>query len=99
MKRRFFLLPGVLLLCSYAWAQNLIRGTVTAADGHPIEGVTVSVKGSKIATVTNNSGVFTLAAPSGSGTLAVSSVGYIPTEQPITGDNLTIVLQKDERRL
>ena len=37
--------------------------------------------------------------PSSATTLVISSVGYLTTEQSITGDNLEIVLKKDDRRL
>ena len=100
MKRKFYLLFSFFLLTLYVAAQNVvIRGKVSSNDGKPVEGATINLKGSKIATVANSSGVFALTVPSASGTLVVSSVGYLTTEQPISGNDFNIVLQSDERRL
>lgn len=91
----FLFFPG----CLSVFAQNQIKGNIRSDDGRPLDGVTVSVKGAKIATVTNSEGFFIMNVPSSSTTLVITSVGYIPTEQTITGNELDIVLKKDDRRL
>ena len=81
-------------------AQNQsIRGKISAEDGRPLDGATITVKGTKIATVANSEGAFVMNVPSSARTLVISSVGYLTTEQSISGDNLEIVLKKDDRRL
>ena len=57
-----------------------ITGTVTDADGIPMPGVTVLVKGSMQATVTNANGAYAINAPDGNATLAFSFVGYASQE-------------------
>lgn len=53
-----------------------ITGKVTSADGAPISGATVAVKGNTGAVMTNNAGQFTITLPAGKDTLTVSHVGY-----------------------
>ena len=43
--------------------QKLISGTVTNEKGEPVEGATVTVKGTNIATSTNSTGVYRLDLP------------------------------------
>ncbi len=69
----------------FAQAQS-ISGKVTTADkNEPLPGVTVVVKGTTVGTGTNADGSFTLSAPSSTGTLVFSFVGYITKEVPIDG--------------
>jgi len=99
MKCRFLLLFSFLVCTVWALAQNQsIRGKIRSEDGRPLDGATIIVKGTKIATVANSEGTFTMNVPS-SATLVISSVGYITAEQSITGNDLDIVLKKDDRRL
>ncbi len=52
-----------------------ITGTVTDADdGTPIPGVSVSLKGSTIGTITSTNGKYQLDVPNGSGTLIFSFI-------------------------
>jgi TonB-linked SusC/RagA family outer membrane protein len=53
-----------------------VTGKVTDADGNPLAGATVKVKGSNKATTTNSDGVFTLRGVSDDATLEISFVGY-----------------------
>lgn len=70
-----------------------ITGKVTSSeDGGAIPGVTVSVKGTTMGTITNMDGVFTLKVPQDSKTLVVSFVGM--TSQEVTiGSQSTINVQ------
>lgn len=71
-----------LLLSIITYSQNNfnVKGTVTDQGGKPLEGVTVSVKGTSIATATKADGTFELNAPSATSTLVFSSVGYASLE-------------------
>lgn len=85
------MLLALLLLCSFntVFAQTLISGKVTdAANGTPIEGVTIKVKGAGRATSTDNAGMFSIKASPGD-VLVFSFVGF--GEQQITvGNNSAI---------
>ena len=60
-----------------------VNGTVTDNKGTPLAGVTVTLKNSTIATVTNEQGEYKLAVPGEAGTLIFSSVGYTTREAAI----------------
>jgi TonB-dependent starch-binding outer membrane protein SusC len=69
----------------HIYAQNVpVTGTVSDANGIPMPGVTVSVRGTNSGTQTNNQGVFNIEAPA-NGTLVFSSVGFESTEVSIGG--------------
>jgi TonB-linked SusC/RagA family outer membrane protein len=53
-----------------------ITGKVTDADGNPLTGATVKVKGTSKGTTTNNDGVFVLKGVDENATLEISFVGY-----------------------
>jgi iron complex outermembrane receptor protein len=77
----------VILLASFqiSFAQNkTITGRITDDKGIGISGVTVTVKGSKIATQTSADGTYRIEAPE-NGKLMLSSVGYAGTEIAIGG--------------
>ncbi len=99
MKRRIYLLCTSLALSIWAIGQVQVRGTVQSDDGRPLEGATVTIKGTKIATIANSEGVFVIEVPSSSSTLVISSVGFLTSEQPASSNIMDIVLKKDDRRL
>lgn len=92
------------MLCSFglASAQNSdgkISGKVLSEkDGEPLIGVSVMVKGSRVGTVTDLNGAFTLQAKTGE-TLSVSYIGYTAQTIKITLSNLTIKLVEDNKNL
>ncbi len=63
--------------------ETTVSGTVTGDNG-PLNGVSVTVKGSTRGTSTNSSGRFTILAPSNA-TLVFSSVGYTSNEVAFVG--------------
>ncbi|PWG79685.1 SusC/RagA family TonB-linked outer membrane protein [Pararcticibacter amylolyticus] len=62
-----------------------VTGTVSDSAGHPLPGVTVKLKGSKIVTLTNASGMFSLTGIPEDGVLVFSSVGMVEVEQSVQG--------------
>jgi TonB-linked SusC/RagA family outer membrane protein len=85
---------------SLSIAQNqVIRGKILSEEGRPLDGATITLKGTKTATVANAEGSYAITVPSGSVTLVFSSIGYLPIEQTVTGGAADIVLKKDDRRL
>ncbi|MDP2089317.1 MAG: TonB-dependent receptor [Flavobacteriaceae bacterium] len=85
----FFALPIGLL------AQN-VKGKVTDSNGEPIPFASVIEKGTTNGTASNESGEFELKVSNNSGTLTVSSVGFVTTEKKFSsGSFVTIVLAFD----
>ena len=77
--------------------KQTVKGTVKDANGDPIIGATVKVKGSTGGTVTDIDGKFTLDAPAGA-ELEVSSIGYLKQIVKAKG-NIAIVLKDDSQTL
>jgi iron complex outermembrane receptor protein len=61
----------------------IVHGRVTTASGKPLAGVSVTVKGAKKGTATDDKGEFTLSVNKGE-TLLISYVGYDPREIKFT---------------
>lgn len=63
-----------------SYAQSTVTGTVTSSNGTEVlPGVTVRVKGSNVATTTNNEGKYSIIVPQ-SAVLQFSLIGYTPFE-------------------
>ena len=66
-----------LLLAIQTFAQQkVITGKVTDNTGAPVAGVTVTVKGTNLATQTGADGNYRLSVPENAGTLVFSAVGF-----------------------
>ena len=74
-----------------------VTGTVTSAeDGQPIPGVSVSVRGTTLGTITNIDGIFDLKVPDDAGALVVSFVGMKTQNIELTSaSDYTISLEPD----
>ena len=74
-----------------------ITGTVTSAeDGAAIPGVTVSVKGTTVGTITKIDGTYTVNVPVNAQTLVFSFIGMKKQEIPIESRNtIDVVMQQD----
>jgi Ca-activated chloride channel homolog len=74
-----------------------ITGTVVSdADGLPIPGVSVVIKGTTTGTQTDSNGNFKLAVPVDKKTLVISIVGYISQEMDIEkNDSIRVKLRED----
>lgn len=81
----FFIISGTL------FSQTKVNGNVSA-DGEPLIGASVIVKGTNIGTISDIDGNFSLNVPVDQKTLLVSYLGYEPSDVTITGDFLNIVL-------
>ena len=78
------LLAGLLLTQLAAWAQGTLRGKVTDADGAPLAGVTVLVKGTSNGTMTGVDGTYTLKASAGD-VIEFSCLGLSTEERTFDG--------------
>ena len=86
---------------SFANAQTQVSGKVTdAKDGSPVSGITVSVKGTKVAAATAADGSFNITAPATAKTLVFSSVGFQRQEVAIyASSNYNVALQSTSSSL
>lgn len=93
-----------LLLCvlfaTALWAQQrTISGKVADANGNPLPGVTVSIRGQNTATQTATDGTFTITAAPGN-TLVFSYVGLTPQEVQVGNSNtISVTLQEQGQQL
>jgi TonB-linked SusC/RagA family outer membrane protein len=100
MKNIFLLFIGLIFSGLVANAQTrVVEGHVTSADGSPLIGITVQVKGSGIATATDTKGDFRLTV-SPDATLVFTGIGFEEQNVKI-GDrtSINVTLQTDSRRL
>ena len=96
--RLYLFLISSLLISSFGLAQT-ITGTVTDVTNKPVVGVTVTVKGKSIATLTDNNGRFSIAAV-GTDTLQFSSVGFGTQDVAVNNRTaITVSLSIDSRSL
>ncbi len=98
MKKVIMIFSLLLLTVSLVMSQTVqISGTVTGQDdGLPIPGVSVTVKGTTLGTLTGPDGSYNLTVPQRSATLLFSFVGMRTLEVPIEGRNrIDAVLTED----
>src|SRR5690606_16079283 len=96
MKKLFVLLSLALAFWApEAMAQaRTVTGRVTAAEtGAPIPGVSVSVPGTSIGTLTDAEGRFTLQVPADATTLSFRALSYGSRDVQITGTELNVTLE------
>ena len=95
LMNRFYLALCGVSLCASVSAQSIrIKGIVNAADGEPLPGVTVRVKGEKIGTVTAGDGSFSISADRHA-TLIFSSIGYTTVDVPVNSRTSLLVKLED----
>lgn len=79
--------------------QIAVAGKVSASDGTPLVGVTISVKGTSFSTSSNENGLFSLNADHNA-TLTVSYIGYKTLEIPLNGrKTINITLDQDDQAI
>ncbi|MDO8952118.1 MAG: SusC/RagA family TonB-linked outer membrane protein, partial [Draconibacterium sp.] len=95
MRKLLFLLMVFVATISSTMAQKTVTGNVTA-EGSPLPGVTVVVKGTTVGTVTNPDGNYSLSVPANAKTLLFSFIGMKPQEMEIgTQTSFNVVLMPD----
>ena len=83
-----------------AYAQNKVTGTVVDAQGEPIIGASVVVKGTSNGTVTDLDGKFTIANAPAKGNLVISYVGYRTQTIALGGKSqFNVTLDEDKQLL
>lgn len=98
--RPVFLIAFLLFGAFAAHAQNKVTGhVIDATSGSPIQGVTVVVSGSTVATQTDANGDFSINAASNA-TLVFTSVNYISQSVPVSGQtNIVVALVQSVQTL
>lgn len=97
--RHLFCLFLFFVICSSAFAQNMIKGTVTdAADKSPLPGVSIAISGTTEGTITDADGSYSLKAKRGE-TLVFSMVGYKPQKITISSNIINVALQQDNQQI
>ena len=85
---------------STAFAQSYISGTVTDAQGNPLVGVNVIVKGTTVGTMTTSDGSYRLDTPPRADVLIFSYLGMKGQELAINGrTEINVVMQEDAARM
>lgn len=99
---RKFLLSAVLIIFflvhTFAQEKTIIGKVVDSRNRLPLQGVSLTIKGSNISTQTNADGNFTITASPGS-TLVFTSVGFRNQEVIVGKSNITVSLQEQAREL
>ncbi|WP_163326020.1 SusC/RagA family TonB-linked outer membrane protein [Draconibacterium mangrovi] len=96
-KLTLFLICALIVGVQIASAQvRSVSGTVlNSEDNTPIPGVSVSVKGTTVGTVTNIDGVYSFDIPTDAQTIVFSFVGMKTVEMPATGSVINVNLESD----
>src|SRR5262245_60090173 len=85
--RHFYFLILFLLVSagSYAQTGTSVKGSVAAAEGNGLQGVSVNIKGTGTGTTTDAKGNYSLKIPIPNVTLVFSYIGYLPQEIVLNG--------------
>ena len=88
-------------VCSSTFAQKTVTGTViNGKTNQPLTGVTVTVKGTSVATATDVNGKFSINVPAGGHTLLITSVGFATYEADVSStSNINVSLQETSSNL
>ena len=99
--KQFVIITLLHLISSNVFAQKPIVGRVVDPDSKPLIGVTVTVKGTSVATSTDTDGKYSINVPAGKTSLVFSTVGYESSEVVIDRGmtNLDLVLRLVENKL
>ncbi len=77
MRYIIMLLLGLATMQAFQLKESVtITGTITDTEGNPVEGASIIVKGTKMGTVTDQSGFFTITIPDEKSIIVIRCVGY-----------------------
>ncbi|RYY33744.1 MAG: SusC/RagA family TonB-linked outer membrane protein, partial [Sphingobacteriaceae bacterium] len=101
LKLLSILLLGLFAVSAANAQSKTVTGTVTGkADGLPLPGVSITVKGTTNGTQTDANGNYTLTAPAETAVLVFSYLGYQTIEMPVAGQTtINVALVDDTRQL
>lgn len=87
------LLPGVFL---FAQGKKVSGKITNSANGQPIPGTTINIKGTKVGTVSDTEGAFTITVPNEKSVLVITSVGFEPVEISAEGRGFLAIGLKEK---
>lgn len=76
-----------------------VSGVVVDENGEPIIGTTVKVEGTRLGTVTDSNGRYSIALPRDRDQLKFSYVGYVTQTRKVNGSTLNVTLKEDNSDL
>ncbi len=89
----FMMLPMMLYSISVLAQDKVVTGKVTdSKDGSALQGVSITVKGTKLGVQTGSEGNFKIKVPTTATTLVVSSVGYASQEVAVGDEMISVKL-------
>lgn len=99
-KSRFLLFIIMAIFPMMAMAQGKVTGKVVDAQGEPIIGASIVVKGASTGVITDLDGNFSIPSVPSGGSLVVSYVGYASQTISVGGKNsITVTMQEDRQLL
>jgi len=100
LKKALLLQFLVLFSCLLFAQQKTVTGKITDADGKGIQGINIAIKGSSVATATDENGAFSIVVPANESVLRISGTGYIYQEITVgTKIVMSLTLQRDMKQL
>lgn len=78
---------------------NEIKGAVYDSSNEPLIGVSVTIKGTTVGTVTDVDGKFSLAIPNNAREVEFSYVGFRKKTLPVSRSFMSVMLEEDQRML
>lgn len=91
--RQILSLIAAIVFFGQLYAQNrTVSGTVTDANGSPVVGASITLKGTTTGTTTGDAGRFSLSIPAGSATLVISSVGMGSREVTVGANSTNVAV-------
>ncbi len=96
LKKLSAILLSMVLACAAAMAQNTLQGKVRDANGEPLVGVMVTVKGTTTGVVTDFDGNYSINVPSKGSTIEYSSLGMVTESFVFNGERSHDVIMEDE---
>lgn len=90
---------GLILSTGIALAQTTVTGKVISQeDGEPVIGASIKIEGTKMVTVTDVDGNFSLVAPNGNAKLVISYLG-MKSQKVVAKSKMKIVLEGEDTTL
>ncbi len=98
---KLLLLVPMALLSLFAYSQVKVEGSVRdAADGQPLSGATVLIKGKTGGASTNSAGKFSITVPNTDAVLVISSLGFVSKEVRVGAQvSIDVTLSREESEL
>lgn len=98
MKKINYLLLLFIFITNYSIAQEVFSGKVTEANGAPLVGASITVKGTSTGTIADFEGNYNINAEKGA-TIVFSYIGFFTKEVQATTPIINVILEEDGQEL